>query len=277
MKLVKYILGVSALCLMLVSASGVKAQALRLKVASWNVLSFEQEDKTGEREGFPVKPFVDLINKINPDVMVLNEFETMTGRMNKEKMAELAASLGMYAYFIESYPKEVGFYGNVILSKYPFVSTASHKFTYKNHKGEGYYDHNDGDDLYEYGSDQRSIGYADIMVPTLDNSMRIVRIVGTHFDHVSGTSCKTKYQEPEAIKFANLETPEYPTVMMGDLNIHSLWELYRIPSFSDTAANDWLDYILTFPKDKWEVTDSGTMASGNLSDHNAIYATLEIK
>ncbi len=276
MKLVKYILGVSAFCLLLVSATSVKAQAVRLKVASWNVLSFEQEDKSGERNGFPVAPFVKFIQDIDPDVMVLNEFETMTGRMGKEKMAELAASLNMYAYFIESYPKEVGFYGNVILSKYPFVSTASKKFTYKNYKGKGYYDHNSGSELYEFGSDQRSIGYADILVPTQNNSTRIIRIVGTHFDHMD-TYAKVKYQEPESIEFLSLNKPVYPTVMMGDLNVSSLSELEQIPQLCDMAADNWLDYILTFPKNTWTVTDSGTMFSGNLSDHNAVYATLEIK
>lgn len=38
--------------------------------------------------------------------------------MGKEKLTELASRLDMYPYFIMSYPKDVGFYGNGILSKY---------------------------------------------------------------------------------------------------------------------------------------------------------------
>ena len=46
-----------------------------------------------------------------------------------------------------SYPKDVGFYGNGILSKYPIVSSFSALHPYKHAKGEGNYQWNTG---YEY-------------------------------------------------------------------------------------------------------------------------------
>ena len=51
--------------------------------------------------------------------------------MGKEKLTELASRLGMYPYFIMSYPKDVGFYGNGILSKYPILNSFSAQFTYR--------------------------------------------------------------------------------------------------------------------------------------------------
>ena len=46
----------------------------------------------------------------NPDVVCFNEFETGTSRMGKEKMAEIAALLEMYPFYIMSYPKDEGYY-----------------------------------------------------------------------------------------------------------------------------------------------------------------------
>ena len=276
MKLIKYLVGFGALLAMLFSVGAAKAQTTRLKVASWNVLSFEQEDKSGERAGFPVEPFVELIQEINPDVLVLNEFETASGRMGKEKMAEMASKLGMYSYFVESYPKNAGYYGNVILSKFPIVSSASKLFTFKHRRGEGYYDHNEGYEYYEYGSDQRSIGYIDILVPA-GNSQRIIRVAGTHLDHVSDSNAKEYYQDPETVEFLSLNNPPYPTILMGDLNVMRLTQLPLIYDLADQCVNDWLDYVLTFPKGKFIASDSGTHYSGNLSDHNAVYVTVEVK
>ena len=275
MKINKYIVCAFAFCAMLLAVDSVKAQSVKLKMASWNVLSFEQEDKSGERNGFPVAPFVEKIKAINPDVMVLNEFETATSRMGKEKMAELAEALNMYSYFVESYPKEAGYYGNVILSKYPIVNAQSKLFTYKNSKGEGYYDHNEGWDLQDYGSDQRSIGYVDILVPA-GNSHRIVRVAGTHFDHVQSSNAHVDIQDPEAVAFLHLENPEIPTILMGDLNVYRLSQIPMIESLADVGANDWLDYILTFPKGRFQFSGNGTEYSGNLSDHNAVYVTVEL-
>ena len=74
-----------------------------------------------------------------------------------------------------SYPKDVGFYGNGILSKYPIVSSFSALHPYKHAKGEGNYQWNTGYEYYLYGYDQRSMGYIDILVPTSDSEWCWVR------------------------------------------------------------------------------------------------------
>ena len=168
MKLLKHIIRAGALCGLLLTTAAAKAQTVQLKVLDWNVLSFEMTDKSNQID-FIVDEYVDLIKAQNPDIVCINELETGTSRMGKEKLTELASRLDMYPYFIMSYPKDVGFYGNGILSKYPIVSSFSALHPYKHAKGEGNYQWNTGYEYYLYGYDQRSMGYIDILVPTSDS------------------------------------------------------------------------------------------------------------
>ena len=163
MKLLKHIIRAGALCGLLLTTAAAKAQTVQLKVLDWNVLSFEMTDKSNQID-FIVDEYVDLIKAQNPDIVCINELETGTSRMGKEKLTELASRLDMYPYFIMSYPKDVGFYGNGILSKYPIVSSFSALHPYKHAKGEGNYQWNTGYEYYLYGYDQRSMGYIDILV-----------------------------------------------------------------------------------------------------------------
>lgn len=220
MKLLKHIIRAGALCGLLLTTAAAKAQTVQLKVLDWNVLSFEMTDKSNQID-FIVDEYVDLIKAQNPDIVCINELETGTSRMGKEKLTELASRLDMYPYFIMSYPKDVGFYGNGILSKYPIVSSFSALHPYKHAKGEGNYQWNTGYEYYLYGYDQRSMGYIDILVPTSDSDGQIVRIICTHFDHC-GIDQVIQQQEQNVVTQAGLNNPEYPTILMGDLNVG--WE-----------------------------------------------------
>ena len=106
MKLLKHIIRAGALCGLLLTTAAAKAQTVQLKVLDWNVLSFEMTDKSNQID-FIVDEYVDLIKAQNPDIVCINELETGTSRMGKEKLTELASRLDMYPYFIMSYPKDV--------------------------------------------------------------------------------------------------------------------------------------------------------------------------
>lgn len=267
---------IAAVSAALLLSSSIWAQQVQFTVFDWNVKSFEQEDKSGETTGFPIDDYVDKILSTGADIVCLNEFETGTSRMGKEKMSELAAALGMYGYFIESYPKDVGYYGNVILSKYPVISAASHKFPYENSKGEGNYDQNQGSYLEQYGADQRSVGYADILVPVSASESRVVRIVCAHFDHDNTSEGPRTVQAEESAEFASLASPVYPTVMCGDLNTTSTTTLKALFDAGDHVGVNWVDHIFTFPKGSWSSTGFKSVSAGNLSDHDAVVVTLTL-
>ena len=170
-----------------------------------------------------------------------------------------------------------------ILSKYPIVSSFSALHPYKHAKGEGNYQWNTGYEYYLYGYDQRSMGYIDILVPTSDSDGQIVRIICTHFDHC-GIDQVIQQQEQNVVTQAGLNNPEYPTILMGDLNVG--WGTNVLPEFrnlGDHIGVSWVDHIFAFPKGRWTGHDfkshSCPAANGkaSLSDHDPITATLVLK
>jgi hypothetical protein len=251
------------------------ANSQEMTVMDWNVLSLEKQDKSGQN-GFPIDDFVEVFKKYNPDILCLNEFETGTSRVGKEKMAEIGAALGMYGYFIESYPKDKGYYGNVILSKYPIISSHSQKMIYKNHKGNGYYQFNTDSELNDYGADQRSVGYVDILFPIGNGNFKTLRIVCTHFDHKGNEEKVRGRQVGEVIKFASLAKPVYPTILCGDLNTAQPYTLDPFNKIGDHQIENWVDHIYTFPKGTFKNVNKSVFRAGNLSDHDAVIVKIKL-
>lgn len=260
---------------LIASSLSVSAQEKTIVFADWNIRSFEK-GYGNSLTLVPVDEYVDFIKTFNADIITFNEFETVSSRQGAEKMAEVAKELGMYGYFIESYPKGGdGFYGNVILSKWPIINTASKQMTYKNNKGDGYYQFNVDPELEQYGADQRSVGYADILVPVSATESKILRVVSSHFDHEGADAVRTR-QASESVKFASLDNPPYPTVMMGDLNTSSESVLQPIFAVGDHVGVHWVDHVFTFPKGKFTKVDWKSPNSGPLSDHDPVIATLKV-
>lgn len=260
---------------LLASALSVSAQEKTIVFADWNIRSFEKSVGAGHNI-VPVDEYVAFIKTFNADIITFNEFETVTAREGAEKMAEVAKELGMFGYFIESYPKgNDGFYGNVILSKWPIINTASRQMTYKNYKGEGYYQFNEDPEREQYGADQRSVGYADILVPVSATESKILRVVSSHFDHMGAESVRTR-QASESVEFAGLANPPYPTVMMGDLNTSSESVLQPLFAVGDHVGVFWVDHVFTFPKGKFTKVKWESPSSGLLSDHEPVIATLKV-
>lgn len=254
------------------------SMAQQLTLADWNIRSFEKSNGAGQTLVDDIQEYVDFLKDMDADVITLNEFETGTSRMGKEKMAELASRLGMYfAYFIKSYPKDgIGYYGNVILSRYPMLNSASALISYQNYKGEGNYDQNSSEYSEIWGADQRSVGYADILVPVSDSESRVIRICCTHLDHQVGTAGR-KRQFEEVVKFASLGNPPYPALLAGDMNT---WvtdsAMEPVLSISDHLYDNWVDHIFSFPKGTWTKISEEVILSGALSDHNAIKVVVKL-
>ncbi|MBR1509095.1 MAG: endonuclease/exonuclease/phosphatase family protein [Bacteroidales bacterium] len=252
------------------------AQSIRF--ITWNVKSFECTDDSGNGSGFPITEHVNLIKTTGADVIVMNEFESFTSRMTSEKMADLGRELGMFTYFIESYVKNEGWYGNVILSKYPIVSYASQLHPYEN-ETPGKTQGNNGDYRVKYGEDQRSVGYADILV-----NGKTVRIVCTHLDHVGNTQV-LQNQVKSCVELASLDKPVYPTIVAGDMNtggtsaaMTQFNELGDYVTVNRSGIQGYanLDHIYTFPKGKWTASEARYYNQGKLSDHSIIAATLTL-
>lgn len=275
MKLLKNIVRAGALCGLFLSAATASAQKVQLKVMDWNVLSFEMTDKSNQIT-FDIDQYVTLIKAQDPDILCLNELESGTSRMGKEKLVELATRLDMFPYYIMSYPKDVGYYGNGILSKYPIIATGSKLISYKHYLGEGNYQFNNDAYTRTYGADQRSVGYADILVPTSDSEGQVVRIVCSHLDHQINSSGKIR-QAQEVADFIGLNEPAYPTVLMGDMNVGSASSIPAISEPGDLIYSLWVDFIFTYPKNAWTKISGTYVDCGKLSDHDPIIGVISLK
>ncbi|MCM1503465.1 MAG: endonuclease/exonuclease/phosphatase family protein [Bacteroidales bacterium] len=251
------------------------AMAQQLTLVDFNIRSFEKSNGAGQTLVDDIYEYVDFLKAADADVITLNEFETGTSRMGKEKMAELASRLGMFAYFIESYPKDGGYYGNVILSRYPIINSASGLLSYKHYKGEGNYQWNSTEMTAIWGADQRSVGYADILVPSAGAEGQIVRICCTHLDHQIDTDGRRRQFE-EIAKFPSLANPPYPALLAGDLNVGGGAVMDPINDIGDRLKMTWVDHVYGFPKGKWKLIDSEVMSSGALSDHDAVKVVVEL-
>ncbi|MEG0806893.1 MAG: endonuclease/exonuclease/phosphatase family protein [Alistipes sp.] len=280
MKIYRYIVVFSVLLFATLSVATATAQSLNLKCMSWNILSFERPDKSGERAGFPIADFMKLIKESNPDVICFNEFETVTDRMKGvEKLTECGQALGMYPFFGYSYDKSGsnGYYGNGLLSKYPIVNSGS--------KQMGRYNTDSS------AKDIRSVEFIDILVPTSAKPEgRKVRIVATHIETFCDDETQVS-QVGEVIDFAVAPAvaDNIPVIVMGDMNCGYLSR--AIQKFEQTGArlcnNDGtyenmskLDYIIGFPKNTWSTTDYRVVTKGvtdKYSDHSPIFCTAVLK
>ena len=119
------------------------------------------------------------------------------------------------------------------------------------------------------------MGYADILVPVSATESKVLRVVSSHFDHMGADAVRTR-QASESVKFASLDNPPYPTVMMGDLNTSRESTLQPLFAVGDHIGYYLVDHVFTFPKGKFTKVKWESPSSGLLSDHEPVIATLKV-
>ena len=272
MKICKYILGAALLAGIFFPQAEAQAQDVKLKCMEWNMKALEY--RANNYVAKDISRFVAEIRNQNADIVCFNEFETQTGAMYMvEKLTEFAKELGMFPYFIFSYVKDSGHYGNCILSKYPIVNSSSVRL--------GMYS----------GADQRSAGWADILVPTDSKPEGVmVRIVCTHLDAFGGdATCLGQAKEVIEYAVAPAVAENIPVLLMGDMNCgpssSAIREYEKTGKRLCNNSITWdniskLDYFIGFPQSAWSCSDYQVLNSQTfyeLSDHYAISGTAVLK
>lgn len=254
------------------SFSSLQAQNQRLKIITFNVKSFEFNDKTNETK-FDLTPYANFLRGENADFIILNEVENRGSRQMKDGkyrdlVQELASQLNMFGIFGYSYslnnkegnkPEENytycqnEMYGNAILSRYPILSSKSVQLPRP-----------------AESADQRSVLATEVVLPSGD----IISVVATHLDHVGGQE-----KQIEALISENIISGKYPTLLGGDLNLMTgAPALEPIKEKFDIAANHWVDWIFS-SKNNWKKVGEQKVLyanSQNLSDHDAVLIEVEL-
>lgn len=238
----------------------VEAQGgINLKVMTFNL-------RFGERAS--LEQIGSFIKKENPDIVMLQEVDVNTHRKRaplqngKNFVAELGFYTEMFTAYSKSIPYEGGYYGIALLSKYPFISTERFLLP-----------------MVEEKREQRSLLVGRI---ELDNGT-VVTIASTHLD-LKDSIRVVQVREINSI----LKKENNPIVLAGDFNARpnsceiqtgmNVWlnttadTAFTIPAENPTSK---IDYIFTYPRDKWKVFDFHVL-NQQLSDHCAVISELEL-
>lgn len=237
-----------------------KDTSVSIKVMSYNIYSAR---KLG------LQSIADVINKVNPDLVSLQEVERNTDVNPSDVPKDLAKMTNMpYYIFIHALDLKKGDYGNVILSKYPIMDQKTYKLGNAHPK--------------DY---VRSFGYIKIQ-----KDEKTFYFAATHLDHKYDDASRLK-QVGEIIAY--LKEIHEPIILAGDLNtrigsktIDSLKTFFTTTCGNDTCA--WTvptpkptytcDWILYTPANRFDVLDYKVCEWANKqSDHFPVEATLRLR
>lgn len=236
---------------------------LQVRVLTFNVM----HGATINRD-FNIKKITDIINRLQPDLVALQELDFNTGR-SRNYYYDLASELGylthMCAIFGKSIPYDGGSYGNGILSKTPFIETKNIALP-----------------MLQPG-EPRGL----LQAVTVLSSGDTIRFISTHFD-VNKDNTNRLAQVKTALGW--IQKSNYPIIFAGDLNdtpqseviknLERWMENTEAPdtktlTFSSVKPDRKIDYIFTYPKKKWKVISTEAICDSVASDHRAYFAVLE--
>jgi len=231
------------------------------------VLSLNIYHGATTKSDFDLDVIAKVIIDTNPDLVALQEVDFKTNRAKKYDLAtELGWRTKMAPLFGKAMDFDDGEYGEGILSKYSFLQTrnVALPFTPPN--------------------EPRAALEVIVVLPSQDT----IAFVGTHLDHL-----KDEKDRVAQVKKINevFSLNKYPTILAGDLNaqpqstpiiiLEEKWSSsYNKenpePTFPSNKPKIKIDYVMTYPKNRWKVLKTEVIQNSIASDHCAYLVTLEL-
>ncbi|HWV64574.1 endonuclease/exonuclease/phosphatase family protein [Chitinophaga sp.] len=244
-----------------VAGSALFAQTQKVKVLTYNIHHGENMKQVLDLQGI-----ANVILATNPDLVALQEVDSVTGRTSRtDQLKELASITGMYTYFAKSMDFDGGGYGTGILSRFPISSNTT--LLLPSSKGK----------------EPRAAGIVTVKLPG-DSSLQFVT---THLD----AGRKDGDRIAQANKLADyFRATATPVIIAGDFNAvpeskeaDILREVFMDatsqmgPTFPSDSPRIKLDYIMLAPKHRWTVTGARIIEETVASDHRPVLCELEMK
>lgn len=164
-----------------------------------------------------------VINDYKPDLVALQEVDSVTARVSFDEAKRLGELTGMYYFFAKAIDYKGGGYGNAILSRYPIIVAKQYPLPHPNSSGE-----------------KRSMAAITVEVA----SGRTIQFASTHLDLKKENRLK---QVDSILRIS--ERSAFPFILAGDFNaapqsesISKLKEGFNFPCTQNCP--------LTFPSDK---------------------------
>ncbi|WP_157761051.1 endonuclease/exonuclease/phosphatase family protein [Chitinophaga caeni] len=232
-----------------------------LSVLSYNI--HHAENNNGELD---ISGIAKVILAYNPDVVALQEVDSMTTRTKQvDQLKELASLTGMYIYFSKAMDLQGGGYGTGVLSKFPIDSSYSIPLPSKNPKAE-----------------PRTAAVTRLVLP--DDSL--FNFVSTHLDFNEDGIDRTEQMN---ILYKHFEPGITPTIIAGDFNTvpgskemlhfkklyHDVTE-FSGPTHPADSPKIKIDYIFVHPASRFNIIKSKVIEETIASDHRPVMCELEI-
>lgn len=240
-----------------------------IKVMTYNIYHGEQPYNPGNSN---LPQIAELINKLNPDFVALQEVDSMTNRSAginsgepKDLVLELSRMTGMTGFFGKAIDYSDGGYGEGILSRFPARAT---KYSLPIPKG----------------GEERAL----LMINCILPGGREIVFAGTHLCHQFE---ENRLAQTEAI-CKILGAIDKPVILAGDFNFRPESEPYQliVRKFADAAViggdpeptisfenpRNRIDYVFLSGNYKWNVKDVEVIRC-SASDHMPVMVILEIE
>lgn len=253
-----------ALCFFFISnITAQNQQSTEVRVLTYNILH-----GANTNGNFDLDIIADLIKKTNPDLVALQEVDFKTNRVNKRDiLSELAVKTGLTPVFIKAMDYDGGEYGEGLLSRTSFIKTENVSLPHSPQ------------------NEPKAAGLTTLVTTTGDT----IQFIATHFDHLEAG--KDRLKQARTIHKLT-DKLEYPAVLAGDLNdipgsatINLLEEKWQasydkksaIPTYPSNKPNIKIDYVMFYPKHRWELVETKVIQDSIASDHNAVLSVLKLQ
>ncbi|MEZ2442483.1 endonuclease/exonuclease/phosphatase family protein [Chitinophaga sp. RCC_12] len=237
------------------------AQTQKVKVLTYNIHHGENMKQVLDLQGI-----ANVILATNPDLVALQEVDSVTGRTSQsDQLKELASITGMYTYFAKSMDFDGGGYGTGILSRFPISSNTTVMLPSAK------------------GNEPRAAGIVTVQLPG-DSSLQFVT---THLD--AGRKATDRIAQANALADYFRATAT-PVIIAGDFNALPASKELKVlkqvftdasslmgPTFPSDSPTIKLDYIMIAPKQRWTITGARVIEETVASDHRPVLCELEMK
>lgn len=231
--------------------------AQHIKVLSYNIHHGEGTDGN-----FDLPRIARVIQSVDPDLVAVQEVDVRTRRASGvDQAAELARLTGMHEVFGRTIDHQGGWYGNVLLSRWPVQGFLVQAFP------------------FTPGREARGALEATIKIPA------DFRIFATHLDVTE----KDRLLAVEWLAKRIAELPAgTPMILAGDFNaapgsraFKALSEQWTTdPEIKPTSPAEkpekQIDFVAFRPRERWRVIETRVLNEPVASDHRPILVTLEL-
>ncbi len=231
------------------------------------VLSFNILHGATTKGDFDLDVIAKVIKDANPDFVAMQEVDYKTNRSKKfDLVTELGWRTKMSPIFAKAMNFSGGEYGEGVLSKYTFLQSRNVALP------------------YTPGNEPRTALEIITVLPSGDT----IAFVGTHLDHLKNE--KDRVAQAKKINEV-FSLNKYPTILVGDLNatpgstpINILEEIWYAsynkkkpkPTFPSDNPTIKIDYVMSYPKNRWRVLETKVIQDPIASDHCAYLVIIEL-